>query len=133
MSEPAPQGGQTPEDWWERRAEAFEAWADAVDAADLQPLDTRALQEVARLADLRDQVDAAIVAAVCKAREQQSTWSEIAAMLGVTKQAAHRKYARVLVDSPDTNDHGDGLETARVSESPATDWTPLEIASSPAS
>ena len=96
MSDPALPDVETAESWWEQRAEAFEAWADSVDPADLKPADTRALQAITRLTDLRMEVDAAILEAVREARRDRRTWAEIGAMLGVTKQAAHHKYAPAL-------------------------------------
>ena len=48
---------RVPESWWGERAEAFEAWADSVHPADLEPADTRAPSS---LADLRKEIDAAM-------------------------------------------------------------------------
>ena len=84
------------ESWWEQRAEAFAAWAEHLDPADLRPLDTSTLQQLSRLGGLRQEIDDAILAAVQEARRQHSTWSEIGAMLGVTKQAAQQRYAPML-------------------------------------
>lgn len=76
------------------RAAALEAWADRVRADELVEADTEALKAVAELADRRDEVDAALLEAVRSARAANRSWSEIGAMLGVSKQAAQRKYAR---------------------------------------
>ena len=100
MSGPAMPENGTADRWWEQRAEAFEAWADRIDPADLQPADTRALQAIARLTELRKEVDAAILEAVCEARGKRRTWAEIGAMLGVTRQAAQHKYGPRLADVP---------------------------------
>ena len=75
------------------RVEAFEEWASNVDPADLRVTDTTALRQIARLADQRNVVEAELTAAVRSARRARSSWSEIGAMLGVSKQAAQRKYA----------------------------------------
>ena len=96
---------ETPDDeladrWWQQRAEAFEAWADSVEPADLQPADTRALQAIAKLAELRKEVDAALLEAVREARGKRHTWAEIGAMLGATRQAAEHKYGPKLDDVP---------------------------------
>lgn len=100
-----PQHDRVPESWWNERAEAFETWADSVHPADLEPADTRALQAITRLTDLRKEIEAAILDAVRQARRASHTWSEIGAMLGVTKQAAQHKYGPVLADSqPDANE-----------------------------
>ena len=78
------------------RAAALEEWADNVDSVDLVVADTDVLRLIAELAERRDDVDAAIIDAVRTARRADRSWSEIGAMLGVTKQAAQRKYAKVV-------------------------------------
>lgn len=78
------------------RAAALEAWADRVDTDDLVPAETEALRAIAELAEQRDGVDAAIIDAVRSARAAHRSWSEIGAMLGVSKQAAQRKYSKLV-------------------------------------
>jgi hypothetical protein len=73
----------------------LEEWADKVDAGDLVVADTEALRAIAELAERRGEVDAALVEAIRSARRADRSWSEIGAMLGVSKQAAQRKYAKV--------------------------------------
>ena len=75
------------------QARALEEWADRVDASELRQADTDALREIAALARRRAEVDEDLTAAIRSARRAQRSWSEIGAMLGVSKQAAHRKYA----------------------------------------
>lgn len=75
------------------RAAALERWADGVDPDDLVVADTDALRTIAELVDQRDRIDAAMLDAVRTARASRRSWSEIGAMLGVSKQAAQRKYA----------------------------------------
>lgn len=94
------------ESWWEQRAEAFAAWAENLDPADLRPLDTSALQQLSRLGELRQEIDDATLAAVQEARRRRSTWSEIGAMLGVTKQAAQQRFAPMLASDPPEQDPG---------------------------
>jgi hypothetical protein len=77
------------------RAEALEKWADKVDSADLKVADTEALRSIAELAEQRNEVDEDLTQAVCSARRAKRSWSEIGAMLGVSKQAAQQKYAKV--------------------------------------
>lgn len=77
----------------EERVKALEKWADTVDASDLKPADTQALREIAELVDRRDDVDEQITEAVISARRAHRSWSEIGTMLGVSKQAAQRKYS----------------------------------------
>ncbi len=75
------------------RAAALEEWADRVDPADLKLADTGMLRVIASLAEQRNQVDEELTEAVRMARRAHRSWSEIGAMLGVSKQAAQRKYA----------------------------------------
>ena len=75
------------------RAKALEEWADRVDADDLTIADTDALRAIAELVEQRNEVDEEITEAVRSARRAHRSWSEIGAMLGVSKQAAQRKYA----------------------------------------
>lgn len=74
------------------RAAALESWADTVDPADLRQADTDSLRHIAELAQQRDQVDSELIESVRAARAAHRSWSEIGAMLGVSKQAAQRKY-----------------------------------------
>ena len=79
-----------------QRAVALEQWADRVAPDDLVVADTDALRSIAELAEQRDEVDAALIDAIRSAREEDRSWSEIGAMLGVSKQAAQRKYSKQL-------------------------------------
>lgn len=74
------------------RLAALEAWAESVDPAELRSADTDALRHIAELAQPRDDVDAELAKTVRAARAAHRSWSEIGAMLGVSKQAAQRKY-----------------------------------------
>ena len=74
------------------RSAALEAWADSVDSADLRSADTDSLRHIAQLAQQREDVDAELAQTVQAARAAHRSWSEIGAMLGVSKQAAQRKY-----------------------------------------
>ncbi len=75
------------------RAKALEVWAERVDAEDLKETDTSVLRKIAELAEQRAGVEAELEAAVVAARKAKRSWSEIGTMLGVSKQAAQRKYA----------------------------------------
>ena len=74
------------------RAAALEQWADRVQPEDLRIADTESLRAIAELVDQRDHVDNELTKAVRSARAAHRSWSEIGAMLGVSKQAAQRKY-----------------------------------------
>jgi len=77
------------------RAKAIEAWADKVEPGDLVIADTESLRAIAELTERREKLDAALIEAVRSARRSDRSWSEIGAMLGVSKQAAQRKYSKV--------------------------------------
>lgn len=79
-----------------QQAKAIERWADQVDPADLVEANTAALRTIAELVEQRDDVDNALLDAIRNARDANRSWSEIGAMLGVSKQAAQRKYAAKL-------------------------------------
>ena len=80
---------------------ALERWADDVDAEDLVEANTAALRAIAELAEQRDDIDTALLGAIRDARDADRSWSEIGAMLGVSKQAAQRKYAsKILASHP---------------------------------
>ncbi len=76
-----------------QRAIALEKWAEVVEAHELVEADTGALRTIAELVERRDDVDSALLDAIRTARRADRSWSEIGAMLGVSKQAAQRKYA----------------------------------------
>ena len=78
-----------------QRAAALETWADEVDFDDLTVANTDALKVISEIADRRDRLDSALTDAVRSARRDGRSWSEIGAMLGVSKQAAQRKYAQL--------------------------------------
>ena len=79
-----------------QRADALERWADKVDADELVEAKTTALRTIAELVEQRHDVETALLDAIRDAREADRSWSEIGAMLGVSKQAAQRKYAAKL-------------------------------------
>ncbi len=74
------------------RAKAVEEWADWVESSDLKEADTEALRLIADLAERREVVEEELTEAVRSARQAHRSWSEIGTMLGVSKQAAQRKY-----------------------------------------
>lgn len=79
-----------------QRAAALERWADEVTTEDLVEANTGALRDIAELVEQRDSVDTALLDAIRDARKADRSWSEIGAMLGVSKEAAQRKYAPKL-------------------------------------
>jgi len=80
----------------EGRAEGLEAWADEVEADELVEADRVTLRLIAEFAEKVEAVDEELTEAVREARRANRSWSEIAAMLGVSKQAAQRRFSRRL-------------------------------------
>ncbi|MFT6813687.1 MAG: hypothetical protein ACI9N0_001621 [Ilumatobacter sp.] len=81
----------------QERAANLERWADDVDSSDLREVDTDVLRQIVELVDQRRHVEDELDSAVRAARNAHRSWSEIGAMLGVTKQAAQRKYGSKTV------------------------------------
>ena len=81
------------------RTAALERWADSVNSEDLTTADTESLRAIAELAERRDEIDDELLEAVRAARRANRSWSEIGAMLGVSKQAAQRKYGPLAAAS----------------------------------
>ena len=77
----------------EERAKALEKWAETVDVSELKTAETQALRTIAQLVDQRNELDEQLTDAVISARQSRRSWSEIGTMLGVSKQAAQRKYS----------------------------------------
>ena len=75
-----------------KKAAALQEWAKSVNPEDLEEAETSSLRYIAALVEQRDDLDEDLVLAVRAARDTGRSWSEIAAMLGVTKQAAQQKY-----------------------------------------
>ena len=78
-----------------RRAEVLEDWANRVDQAELVEIDSDELKAIAQFAARRDLLEDALIEAVRAARQSGRSWSEIGTMLGVSKQAAQKKYAKL--------------------------------------
>jgi hypothetical protein len=78
-----------------RRTEVLEDWADRVEQADLIEIDSDELKAIAQFAARRDLLEDALIEAVRAARQSGRSWSEIGTMLGVSKQAAQKKYAKL--------------------------------------
>ena len=78
------------------KAAALEQWADEVSPEELCAVDTAVLRHLADLAEQRATLESELRQAVAAARQSARSWSEIGAMLGVSKQAAQRKYGRAV-------------------------------------
>ena len=76
------------------KAARLERWAEEVSSEELVSVDTDALRHLAALADQRTSIESDLREAVIAARRADRSWSEIGAMLGVSKQAAQRKYGQ---------------------------------------
>lgn len=77
-----------------RQADALRIWAKRVKASDLVAINTDELKAIAQYAQRREILERALTEAVCAARVNGRSWTQIGAMLGVSKQAAQRKYAK---------------------------------------
>ena len=80
------------EERWAEKLAAFEKWAEEVDPADLEIIDSSSLKLVGRLADQRDETARELAQAVASARKDGWSWAMIGFMLGVTRQAAQQRY-----------------------------------------
>lgn len=78
------------------KAARLERWAEGVSAEELVSVDTGVLRQLADLAEQRTTLESDLRDAVIVARRANRSWSEIGAMLGVSKQAAQRKYGRAV-------------------------------------
>jgi len=78
------------------KAARLERWAEGVSSDELVSADTDVLRHLAQLADQRTSLESELRDAVIAARRADRTWSEIGAMLGVSKQAAQRKYGQAV-------------------------------------
>jgi len=76
------------------KAGALERWADEGQPDALVEIDTTVLRRLGELAQQRATLESELRAAVVAGRRSDRSWSEIGAMLGVSKQAAQRKYGR---------------------------------------
>ena len=78
-----------------KKASALERWAELVNDDELVEIDSDELRAIAQFAARRDHLESALAEAVRTARRNGRTWSQIGTMLGVSKQAAQRKYAKL--------------------------------------
>ena len=74
------------------QAAALEAGADSVGFEDLQEADTASLRAIAEVVDRRDALDEDLCAGRAGCEVDGRSSSGVAAMLSVSKQAAHQKY-----------------------------------------
>ena len=83
---------QAREEKLDQKLAAFERWAEEVDPEQLEPAPLESLGAIAFLVNQQQQINKALEEAVAEARARGRTWSEIGALLGVSKQAAQQKY-----------------------------------------
>ena len=74
-------------------AERFEQLADSLDPETLEVEDLSDLQAVAVASEAVQADEARLYSAVRAAREHGQSWNQLAAALGVTRQAARQRFA----------------------------------------
>ena len=67
--------------------------------ADEPASELRLRQAAARLSEIAERADWALLAVVGEARAAGLTWEELASALGVSKQAVHRRFSRVVAEA----------------------------------
>lgn len=77
----------------ERAAQRFEQLADELDPATAQAEDTDDLRQIAVASDMARDDEARLREAVQLARAHGRSWNQIAAALGVSRQAARQRFA----------------------------------------
>jgi hypothetical protein len=78
-----------------QRTVNLEKWAENLEESDLVNINTDELKAIAEFAARRDRLEVALIEAVRTARRNGKPWSQIGIMLGVSKQAAQRKYDKL--------------------------------------
>lgn len=78
-----------------------DAWLDGLDLRRSKMRDGAHLREIAAARVRADQADLELVEAIRAARSAGDSWDAIGAVLGTSRQAAHRKFAS-LVATADT-------------------------------
>ncbi|MFD4422025.1 hypothetical protein ACFWN7_11050 [Agromyces sp. NPDC058484] len=70
-----------------------EKWLDELNSADIEWKDGAHLREVVAARVALDDAERALRSAIRKAHDNGNSWAAIGMMLGISRQAAHRKYA----------------------------------------
>jgi hypothetical protein len=81
---------------------ALDAARDVALAVDVPPRSERGdvlLAAAARTRDVAERLDWVLLSLVGEARAEGLSWEQVAAALGVSKQAAHKRYAPHLADA----------------------------------
>jgi hypothetical protein len=74
-----------------------ERWLDSLDPATTDVRATPDLADIGRISLAAERLDEALVSAVTAARvEHHRSWTEIGVALGVTRQAAHARFAKLV-------------------------------------
>lgn len=80
-------------------ADAVEHWSDTADLDAIQVDRLDDLVAVGKAAEVRDKASAMLTSAVATARGNGRSWAEIAVRLGVSRQAALKKYSPLVHDA----------------------------------
>ncbi|MEV1131367.1 hypothetical protein [Agromyces sp. NPDC049794] len=74
-------------------AHEVEEWLDSLDPERIEWKDAAHLRAVAKARDELGQAEQALRAAIRDAHDHGDSWTAIGMVLGISRQAAHRKYA----------------------------------------
>ncbi len=80
------------EEYLAEKLAAFEKWADEVKPEDLKPATLEQMGGMAKWINQFEHVSEALVTAVAEAMSRGLTWADVGELLGVSAEAARKKY-----------------------------------------
>lgn len=72
---------------------SVDRWLDSIDPTTTKARDGTHLRKIGQALDHVEQSDRELVRAIADARDAGDSWAAIAAVLGTSRQAAHRRFA----------------------------------------
>ncbi|MBB5787530.1 hypothetical protein [Jiangella mangrovi] len=79
-----------------RHRNSVDEWLDSLDPKSTPARDGKNLRAIGRALDHVEESQSELVRAIADARAEGDSWAAIAAVLGTSKQAAHRKFAPMI-------------------------------------
>lgn len=76
------------------KKQSVEEWLDSIDPATIRARDARHLRAIGEALDALEAAERQLEDAVAEARKAGDSWNAIGLVLGTSRQAAHRKFAR---------------------------------------